>query len=100
VPKGPADPVAEEVVYIGATTRSLGKRWQNFHRVVGGKAENHSGGVTYRGVYGNRTHDLYVAAFPVPLEKNLSPWFIKYVEAKIQWEFVLKWRSPPRCNKG
>lgn len=99
-PPGAADPLSREVVYVGATDRSLGERWQEFHRVVEGKAKNHAGGVTYRGIYGNRTHDLYVAAFPVPLEKKLSWWFIRYVEAKLQWEFVLKWGSPPPCNRG
>lgn len=100
VPEGPADPAAEQVVYIGATDRSLADRWRDFDRVIAGKAENHSGGVTYRKLFGHRIEDLFVAALPVRLHKRLSWWFSQHVEAQLLWEFVWKWGSPPRCNVG
>lgn len=99
-PAGPADPAVEQIVYIGATDRPLADRWRNFDRAIAGKANNHSGGITYRRLFGQRLDDLYVAALPVGLDKKSSWWFSQYVEAKLLWEFVWKWGSPPTCNRG
>jgi len=78
---------------LRATDRPLTERWRNFDRVIAGKAVNHSGGKTYRKLFGYRVGDLHVAACPVRLEKKYSWWFVQYREAKLQWEFVWQWGS-------
>jgi len=99
MPDGPADPTEKQIVYIGATDRPLVERWRDFDRVVAGKAGNHSGGKTYRKIFGHRVDDLYVAALPVSLDKKFSWRFSSYVEAKLLWEVVWQWELQPACNR-
>lgn len=99
-PDGPADPTDKQIIYIGATDRPLTERWRDFDRVISGKTDNHSGAKTYRKLFGHRIDDLYVAALPVGLGRKFSWWFSQYVEAKLLWEFVWQWASPPPCNRG
>jgi hypothetical protein len=101
-PGGPGVPTEKQIVYIGATEsdRSLAERWQDFDRAIAGKANNHSGGKTYRRLFGHRVDDLYVAALPVRLDKGFSKWFRLHAEATAKWEYVWQWGSPPMCNRG
>jgi hypothetical protein len=46
------DPLVQEVVYIGETCdRSLRQRWKEFHRSAFDGKKEHSGGVTYHGLF-------------------------------------------------
>ena len=84
---------AQEIVYIGETSANLKQRLNQF------KADNHSGGITYRKQYGKRFDDLYVSMFPVALPKDTAPFFIRYVERKLLWDYILRWGQPPSCNR-
>ena len=101
VPSGPANPLAKQVIYIGETcSNSLIGRWRQFDRAALQGKHGHSGGITYRDEIGGKGGRLYVAAVRVPnLGESALPYFIRYVERRLIWEFYQKWAAPPRCNR-
>ena len=101
VPSGPANPQAEQVIYIGETCgNSLVGRWRQFDRAAFQGKHGHSGGETYRDEIGGKGDPLYVAAFPVQdLDEGVRPYFIRYVERRLIWSFCQKWGVQPRCNR-
>jgi hypothetical protein len=101
MPNEPADPITEQIIYIGETcNQNLQKRWYQFNRSAFEGKFGHSGGATYRGKFGDRGETLYVAAYPVKeLNKHLRSFFIRYVERKLIWDFILRYGSVPLCNR-
>jgi len=100
-PAGRAKPRVKQIVYIGETCKnSLIGRWRQFYRSAFEGKAGHSGGKTYRQVFGGQGNNLYVAAFPVEgLDKETRSLFIRYVERKLIWEFARRWGTAPRCNR-
>jgi len=98
---GRASPQAEQIVYIGETcNNSLRGRWRQFNRSAFEGKSGHSGGRTYRQVFGGQGDNLYVTAFPVEgLDEEIRSLFIRYVERKLIWEFAQKWGTAPKCNR-
>ena len=86
-PLGSADPQAQEIIYVGETCdQTLQTRWNNFNNAAfHGKKNTHSGGETYREMFGDNDEQLFVAAFPVSqlTKPPLRPLFIRYVERKL-----------------
>jgi hypothetical protein len=103
MPSKPADPQAQQIVYIGETCdRRLIDRWRNFHRSASTGKHAHSGGRTYRELFSDSASKLCVAALPIPVEQLTEPFrslFIRYVERKLIWEYAWKWGSAPFCNR-
>ncbi len=100
-PAGPANTLSRQVIYIGETCQnSLFGRWRQFNRSAFQGKRGHSGGKTFRKMYGATTDNLYVAAFPVgQLHRKVRPYFIRYVERKLIWDYCNRWGFPPRCNR-
>lgn len=101
-PVDPVNPKAKEIIYIGETgKRTFIKRWGEFQNVAFGNKENHSGGKTYKGLFGNsRVNNLYISAMPVSeLSIELRPLFIKYVERKLILGYALEHGDKPQCNR-
>jgi hypothetical protein len=106
-PAEPADPLADQVIYIGETCTSLTRRWSMFERSAFQGKFGHSGGATYRETYCDQQNgcydqgtDLWVSAFvpPVTLDQDKWPFFIKYIERRLIWEYVQVWNRAPSCN--
>ena len=99
-PRGRANPLAKEIVYIGETCSTLCRRWYQFDRSAFRLKDGHSGGWTYREHYPRRRHHLYVAAFTVHgVDTAVQPYFIRYIERKLLWDYIRKWGKPPKCNR-
>lgn len=103
-PAGNADLLAQEVIYVGETCdRTLRRRWRQFHHCAfEGKEKGHSGGITYRRLFGGKDiGELYAACFPVGnlLNDKLRPLFIRYVERKLILDYAVTWGAAPRCNR-
>ena len=100
VPKGRANPLDNHIIYIGETCDNfLKQRWAKFHISAFKGKFGHSGGSSYRYIYGDNGRNLYVAALPVSrLSKRLEPLFIRFVERKCIFYFALKHGKPPRLN--
>jgi hypothetical protein len=99
VPGGPADPLSEQVVYIGETCdRTLHVRWRQFHNSAFLKKRGHSGGMTHAKLRKIPPGGLFVAALPFAASANRSL-HVRYVERKLIWEFAQKWGSGPCCNR-
>ncbi|MCP4373702.1 MAG: hypothetical protein GY797_37220 [Deltaproteobacteria bacterium] len=100
-PDKPANPTTKQIIYIGETcNQNLRKRWYQFNRSAFEGKIGHSGGSTYRQVFDNLDKNLYVAAFSVDqLDEELQPFFIRYVERKLIWDFVLQHNAAPVCNR-
>ena len=101
VPPGSADPLDENIVYFGETcNQSLKGRWNQFERSAFHLKRGHSGGRTYREIYGDMGRDLYVAALPVVIaNQDLRSSFIRFVERKLILDFVMRWKKLPKCNR-
>ncbi len=107
-PPGNANPQAQEVIYIGETcAQSLKKRWSDFDHAAFDKGHNHSGGRKYKKEFPGNGNNLFVAAFPVSklndeicdeLNNKLRPFFIRYVERKLIWEYAEKYLTHPKYN--
>jgi hypothetical protein len=100
-PSGKAKPLAKKIIYIGETcNNSLKGRWNQFNRSAFQGKDGHSGGITYRQVFGDKGSKLYIAALPVDkMDGMLRSLFIRYIERKLIWEFAQKWGTAPKCNK-
>jgi hypothetical protein len=97
-----ADPQAQEVIYVGETCdQTLRARWNNFNNAAfHGKKSTHSGGETYRELFGDNGDQLFVAAFPVAqLKEPVRSLFIRYVERKLILDYAVRWSVTPACNK-
>jgi len=96
-----ADPLDGNVIYFGETcNQSLRERWVQFDASAFQLKRGHSGGKTYRRIYGDDGSDLYVAAMPVKLEDEvLRSQFIRFAERKLILDFVVKWKRLPKCNR-
>jgi hypothetical protein len=98
------DPICAEVVYVGEAHkagRSLCDRWWEFDRSAFGKAyDNHAGGNTYRDEFGaSQRLSLYVSALPIALAEPWYPAFILAAERLLVWQYALRHRRLPRCNR-
>ena len=94
-------PRAERIIYIGETCdNTLRGRLRQFNRSAFENKRGHSGGHTYRELFGDRGRILHVAIFPVSkLDGELRPLFIRYVERKLIWDYSKRWGAAPICNK-
>jgi len=101
VPPGRADPLEENIIYFGETcNQSLEGRWDQFDRSAFQSKRGHSGGKTYREVYGDVGLDLYVAALPVVIaNQDFRSSFIRFAERKLILDFVMRWKKLPKCNR-
>jgi hypothetical protein len=92
VPTGRANPLHENIIYIGETCRTLKERWVDFDRSAFQSKPGHSGGWQYQYEYPDDTgKNLYVTAFPVKnLDDEITPWFIRFQERKLLLDFVCK----------
>jgi len=100
VPKGNADTVDKNIIYVGETCKqTLKKRWYQFNNSAFRDKAGHSGGWSYESTFGDKGDDLYVAALPVELPDNLRHLFIRYIERKLILEFALKYNLQPKLNK-
>jgi len=100
VPIGPADPQAEQIIYIGETCDNLRDRWWQFNYSAFEGKFGHSGGTTYWQTFGGQGNNLHVTAFPVKeFGDKIRPLFIRHIERKLIWEFVQKWDRAPTCNR-
>lgn len=99
VPPGNANPLDDNIIYVGETCRSLRRRWDQFERSAFHSKQGHSGGRNYRRIYGDIGQHLYVAAMPVTIPDNtLRSSFIRFVERKLIMNFVVKHKRRPECN--
>lgn len=99
VPPGNADPLDDNIIYVGETCRSLRGRWDQFERSAFQSKPGHSGGRNYRKLYGDIGQYLYVAAMPVIImDKTLRSSFIRFVERKLILDFVVNHKRRPECN--
>jgi hypothetical protein len=98
---GHADPQVKDVIYIGETCgNSLLERWRQLDRAACRGKRGHSGGLSYRRLFGQPAGNLHVAAFPVSnLDECIRASFIRYIERKLIWEFARKWGAIPECNR-
>jgi len=101
VPPESVDPLDENIIYFGETcNQSLKERWNQFDRSAFQLKRGHSGGKTYRDVYGDMGLDLYVAALPVIItNEDLGSSFIRFAERKLILDFVMRWKKLPKCNR-
>ena len=91
----------KNIIYIGETTSTLGKRWAQFHRSAFLGRKGHSGGCTYRKRYKNEGDNLYVtASFDNGKGERKGSLYIKYLERKLIWEYAKKYGKAPECNKN
>lgn len=98
-PQGPADPLAQQIIYLGQTCSNLRRRWRQFRRAAFEGKPGHSGGLTYRETFGDEGQRLYVAACPVQgLQEPLRSLYIRYLKRRLLWEYALRWRDMPKCN--
>lgn len=100
VPPEAADPLDEAVIYIGESTdRTIQNRFYEFHRSAFEAKFGHSAGWTYASCFEDKGVRLFVAVFPVIVEDPVvRSNFIRYIERKLIWDYVRRWRRPPRCN--
>lgn len=102
-PSAVADILCRNVIYVGETCGQGGlkKRWAQFRRAAGaGGRRGHSGGVTYHRRFGPPGDTLYVAAWAPSLEdETLLPYWIRYMERRLIWHYVMKWDKPPIGNR-
>jgi hypothetical protein len=103
-PRGPAEPNAQELIYIGEThgsSQNISKRLHKFFKAsqVGQMVYKHSGGNRFNRVIGSDLSNIYAAGFSPRLEDErfLNP-FIFYTERKLLWEYILRWGEIPACN--
>ena len=98
-PSGPADPTDKRIIYIGETSRKMIERWRNFDRAAFlGRDGQHSGGTSYRKVYGDKGRNLYVAAMGMELPGKLADVYRPYVERKLLVDYYLRHGVLPACN--
>lgn len=100
-PPGQADPLDQNIVYIGETHRQiLQRRWQAFNRSAMNGRPSHAGGETYHALFNEVRADLHVAAFPVTgMEEPALTAFILYAERTALWGYVCRWNTLPDCNR-
>lgn len=90
----------ERVIYIGETCDNTitGRLYQFNRSAFMGKA-GHSGGWSYRARYGDAGEHLYVAASSVStLDEPYRSVYIRHLERKLLWDYVLRWGRRPPCN--
>jgi hypothetical protein len=99
-PKREARLLTARVIYIGEShDRALRDRLNEFGRTVFGRGANHTGGKTYRRVFGVGMRHLYVTRFvPAGLKPDLLPLFILYTECRLILTFALRLGKKPKCN--
>jgi len=107
-PATEANPLAEEVVYIGVTAkRTLRKRWTEFDVTAFQGRNLHAGGKTYRECIGGDGSGLYVAAMglePLPgidedVDRIVRSAYALYLERKLLLDYVMQNGRLPLCNK-
>lgn len=98
---GNADPVDQDVVYIGETHRqTFLLRWGDFNHSATTGMRGHAGGVTYHARFNGVQDELHVAAFPFNgMEEPALTAFIMYVECRAIWDYVRRWNVLPDCNR-
>ncbi|MFN3653407.1 MAG: RNA polymerase sigma factor [Armatimonadota bacterium] len=99
-PKGNADPLDPNIVYIGETCdQTLGERLYQFERSAFQSKNGHSGGWEYGRLYPENPQELWLAVFPVLLAEPYGHTFIRYTERRLLWEFLLANGGLPPCNR-
>lgn len=103
VPDGAASPLDTHIVYIGETHKqTLAKRWNDFAQSAPTGQKGHAGGRTYHNRFHRLQRNLYVAAYAPKQPKWTSrcrSFFIRHVESKLIWRFVLTHGDDGLCNK-
>lgn len=99
-PQGLGKPTNASIIYFGESAdRNLQVRWNEFNNSAFKGKSGHGGGFNYRKEHGDTGRKLYVSAFPVILPEDLSPWFIRYLERKLIWDFIYRYGSQNLLNK-
>jgi hypothetical protein len=100
-PSGKVNLTSKHIVYIGETCgNSLLGRWSQFNRSVFSNKRGHSGGRTYRELFGSDSTGLYVCAVTVHgLNQILQSLYIRYLERKYIWGYSVKRGRAPICNR-
>lgn len=97
-PTGPADPLANEILYVGEAGR-LKERWVQFENSAYLGLRGHSGGHHYRHTFGSKHWPrLFLAALPVwfgnaTQAQSSEDWtqaFRLHAERRIIWELTVK----------
>lgn len=92
-PDNQADPLAQEIVYIGETHgQTLRIRWCQFCISASTGRTGHSGGRTYFRKYCGIRSDLHVAACLVQKAYTVQ------VESRLIREYRDRWERRPVCN--
>jgi len=102
VPVGPANPLDPHLVYIGEThSQTFIQRWRQFALAADNGNGNHAGGRTYHNRFGEIQDTLHVACFSPPKMESIRcrSFFIRYVEAKLVWDFAQKHAPDYLCNR-
>jgi hypothetical protein len=92
VPRGNASPLDPNLVYSGETMGKLSRRWNDFDRSAQTGKKGHAGGRTYHERFHKIRGNLYVAAYCPKQSKWTSrchSFFVRYVEARLVWEFAM-----------
>jgi len=99
-PRGKANPLDERIIYFGETIRPLWKRWDEFEASAFYEDSGHSGGWSYLERFGDKGRDLYVSAWSAKnLDEIKMPWFIRYYERKLIWEYIEEYGTGFLLNK-
>lgn len=92
-----------QTVYIGRTWSAKGirHRIRTFHKSATTGQKGHAGGVTFYGMFGGDTSDLFVSVHLPdgidPRPEILHP-YIAYAERRLIWEHVKARGELPACN--
>lgn len=105
-PAGAASPLDARIVYIGETcSQTLRTRMKQFDRSALQNAYGHSGGRTYYGEFTSKPDFadepdcLHVAALAIARERAHAAAFIRYVERRLIWEWLVQNERRLICNR-
>ena len=100
-PTGPASSLDPNIVYIGETHgQTLLVRWRQFARSAETGRTGHAGGRTYHGLFGQIQPELHVACYsPKHVAGRCRSFFIRFIEAKLVWNFSRKHEPDQLCNR-
>ena len=102
-PRDFANPLDKGIIYFGETIRPLSKRWGDFEKSAFYGKKVHSGGLSYLKRYGDKGKNLYVSAWSARrirrIENSKIPWFIRYHERRLLWNFIDEYGTGVLLNK-
>lgn len=93
----------ENLIYIGRTWGNGGirKRIAAFNRSATSGLKGHAGGVTFNGIFGVPSEDLWVSTHvneQLQDDPTLLHPYVAFAERLLIWNFVKENRRLPKCN--